>query len=158
MVVDQLLADLLVHASQRVVGSGKAAFQLRKGVLHKFFHCDPLLLGDAGGQTKTIDGTANPDTCGMDRDIIIDIALDLLDIHVRGVLGIRLDSMVVLDHSIEDLSKVLVGVPVSGVDAAVLVVELDSAGDGFGDGEAAGLGLDVLDLVPPLLGHVLGYQ
>ena len=37
-----------------------------------------------------------------------------------------------------------------------LVVELDSAGDGLGDGEATGLGLNVLDLVPPLLGHVLG--
>ena len=52
----------------------------------------------------------------------------------------------------------LVGVPVSGVDAAVLVVELNGTGAGLGDGEATGLGLDVLDLVPFLLGHVLGDQ
>ena len=40
----------------------------------------------------------------------------------------------------------------------MLVVELDGASAGLGDGEVAGLGLDVLDLVPSLLGHVLGDQ
>ena len=52
----------------------------------------------------------------------------------------------------------LVGVPVSGIDAAVLVVELDSAGNGLGEGEAAGLGLNVLQLVPFVLGDVLGHE
>ena len=40
----------------------------------------------------------------------------------------------------------------------MLVVELNGAGASLGDGEATGLGLDVLDLVPSLLGHVLGHQ
>ena len=40
----------------------------------------------------------------------------------------------------------------------MLVVELNGASAGLGDGEVAGLGLDVLDLVPSLLGHVLGDQ
>ena len=74
------------------------------------------------------------------------------------MLGVGLDAVVLLDDGVEDLGEVLVGVPVPGVDAAVLVVELDGAGAGLGQGEAAGLGLDVLHLVPLLLGHVLGHQ
>merc|ERR1719234_149573 len=96
------------------------------------------------------------DTGGVDGHISFNVALDLGGVHVGGVLGIRGDTVVVLDDGIEDLSKVLVGVKVSGIEAAVLVVELNGAGAGLGDGEATGLGLDVLHLVPSLLGHVLG--
>ena len=39
-----------------------------------------------------------------------------------------------------------------------LVVELDSAGDGLGEGEAGGLGGDGAQLVPFLLGDVLGHK
>ena len=44
-----------------------------------------------------------------------------------------------LDQRVEHVGEVLVGVPVTGVDAAVLVVELDGAGDGLGQGEPARL-------------------
>ena len=50
--------------------------------------------------------------------------LYLVDIHVAGVLGIGGDAVVLLDQGVEHVGEVLVGVPVSGVDAAVLVVEL----------------------------------
>ena len=40
----------------------------------------------------------------------------------------------------------------------MLVVELNSTGTSLGNGEATGLGLNVLDFVPSLLGHVLGHQ
>jgi len=66
--------------------------------------------------------------------------------------------MVVLDDGIKHLREVLVGVPVSGVDTTVLVVKLNSTGDGLGQGEASGLGGDVLDFVPSLLSDVLGHQ
>jgi hypothetical protein len=66
--------------------------------------------------------------------------------------------MVVLDDGIEDLREVFVAIPVTSIDTTVLVVKLDSAGTGLGDGEATGLGLNVLDAVPSLLGHVLGDQ
>merc|ERR1712240_230818 len=59
---------------------------------------------------------------------------------------------------VEDGSKVLVGVPVTGVYAAVLVVELNSASDGLDEGEAGGLGLDSLELLPLVLGDVLGNE
>jgi len=38
----------------------------------------------------------------------------------------------------------------------MLVVELNGTGTSLGNGEATGLGLDVLDFVPSLLGDVLG--
>ena len=44
-----------------------------------------------------------------------------------------------------------VGVPVPGVDAAVLVVELYGAGDGLGEREATGGRLDGRQLVPDIL-------
>ena len=119
-------------------------------------------------------GTADPYTLGMDRDIIIDVAIDLfnnivslLDTPPDWLLGfffslllslinVCLNSMVVLDHGIKGFSKVFVGVPVHGVDAKLLIVKLDITGDGFGTVEATGVGDLVLDLVPPLLGHMLG--
>ena len=52
----------------------------------------------------------------------------------------------------------LVRVPISGVDATVLVIKLDSTGDGLGQGEAAGGGDGPGQLLPQGLGHVLGHQ
>jgi len=40
----------------------------------------------------------------------------------------------------------------------MLVVELNGTGTSLGNGEATGLGLNVLDFVPSLLGDVLGHQ
>ena len=158
MVVDELLADLLVHASQGVVGSGKVTGQLGESVLQQALNTQPLLLGDARGETEAVDGTSDPDTGGVDGHLGVDVALDLVDVHVGGVLGIGRDAVVLLDDGIEDLGEVLVAIPVSGVDAAVLVVELDGALTARLEGASSGGGLDVLQFVPPLLGHVLGHQ
>ena len=158
VVVDQLLADLLIHASQGVVGSGEVTGQLGEGALQQALNTQPLLLGDARGQTEAINGTSNPDTGGVDGHLGVDVALDLLDVHVGGVLGVSRDAMVLLDEGVEDLGEVLVAIPVSGVDAAVLVVELDGALAARLEGAAGGLGGDVLQFVPLLLGHVLGDQ
>jgi len=129
-----------------------------QSVGEQLLQVDPLLLGDAGGQPEPVHVAAHADTGGVDGHAGLDVALNLLWVHVGGVLGSGGDAVVLLDDGIEYLGKVLVRVPVSGVDAAVLVVELDGAGAGLGDGESAGLGLDVLDAVPSLLGDVLGHQ
>merc|ERR1739844_558430 len=156
VVVNQLLADLLVHASQRVVVSGKVRWEALDCVCHQLLNSDTLVLGDSGGKAKAIDGTTNTDSARVDGDIRVDIALNLADIHVRGVPGRGADSVVLLDQRVKDGSEVLVRVPVSGVDTAVLVVELDGASNGLGKSEPRGLSGDVLQLVPLLLGDVLG--
>merc|ERR1719490_606149 len=158
VVVNELLADLLVHASQRVVFSGKVSGEALHCVLHQVLNSDTLVLGDSGGKAKAINGTANTDSARVDRDILIDVALNLADIHVRGVLGRWADSVVLADQRVKDGGKVLVGVPVSGVDTAVLVVELNGASDGLDEGESGSLGLDSLELLPLVLGDVLGNE
>ena len=64
--------------------------------------------------------------------------------------------MVLLDQRVKDGGKVLVGVPVTSVDAAVLVVEFNGDSDSLIKGEARCLGLDVLQLLPLVLSDVLG--
>ena len=158
MVINQLLSDGLVHPSERVVLTSQVSGQLGQSVGHQLLNVNSLLLGDSGGQTESVNVATNTDTGGVHGHAGLDVSLDLLEVHVGGVLGVSGDAVVVLDDGIEDLGEVLVGVPVSGVDTAVLVVELNGAGGSLGDGEAAGLGLDVLDFVPSLLGDVLGNQ
>jgi len=158
VIINKLLTDGLIHASERIVLASKISSQLGQSVRHHLLNVDSLLLGDSGRETESINITSNTDTGGVDGDSGFNVTLDLLGVHVGGVLGISGDAVVVLDDGIEDLGEVLVGVPVTSVDTAVLVVELDGTGAGLGDGEAAGLGLDVLDLVPSLLGDVLGHE
>ena len=52
----------------------------------------------------------------------------------------------------------LIRVPISGVNTAVLVVELDGAGDGLGEGELRGGGHGPGQLLPDGLGDILGHQ
>ena len=158
MVINQLLSDGLVHPSERVVLTSQVSGQLGQSVGHQLLNVNSLLLGDSGRQSEPVNVATNTDTGGVNGNSGLNVANNLLGVHVGGVLGIGGDAVVVLDDGIEDLGEILVGVPVSGVDTAVLVVELNGAGGSLGDGEAAGLGLDVLDFVPSLLGDVLGHQ
>ena len=95
---------------------------------------------------------------GVDWDFGVDVSVDLGGVHVRDVLEVGGESVVLADQRVEDIGEVDVGVLVSGVDAAVLVVELDGALAARLEGAASSLGGDVLQFVPPLLGHVLGDQ
>ena len=52
----------------------------------------------------------------------------------------------------------LVRIPITRIDTTMLVVELDSAGDGLGKGETAGGGDNTAQLLPDTLGDVLGHQ
>jgi len=158
VVINKLLADSLIHASKRIVVASKIICELAKSTAHQLLNINTLLLGDSGGKTESINATTNTDTGGVDWSSRINVSSDLVDIHVRSVLGIRADSMVVLDDGIEDLGEVFVAIPISSVDTAVLVVKFNSTGASLGNGEATGLGLDILDSVPSLLGHVLGDQ
>ena len=56
----------------------------------------------------------------MDGNSGLDIALHLLGVHVRGVLGISGDAVILLDDGIEDLGEILIRVPVTSINSAVL--------------------------------------
>jgi hypothetical protein len=158
VVVDQLLADLLVHAGKRVVVSGKITGQLGESAGGQLLNIDTLLLRDAGGESESLDGATNTDPDGVNGDLGVDVSVDLVHVHVGGVLEVSGQSVVLADEGVEDVSEVDVRVFISGVDAAVLVVELDSAGDGLGQGELRSLADNTAQLVPFLFGDMLGDQ
>jgi hypothetical protein len=66
--------------------------------------------------------------------------------------------MVFLDERIENNGKVLVRIPISSIDTTVLVVKVNSASNGLGQSESRGLGLDVLELIPFVLGDMFGHK
>jgi len=54
MVIHELLPDLLLHTSKRVVGTSKLPFQVSKSLLHQFLNSNTLFLGNTRRQTKSI--------------------------------------------------------------------------------------------------------
>merc|ERR1712241_1479782 len=88
MVINKLLSDLLIHASQGVVFTSKITREGSGGILHKVLNTKTLLLGDSGGKTKSIDGATNPDSGRVNWDIRVNVTIDLRGIHVRCVLGV----------------------------------------------------------------------
>jgi len=158
MVIDELLADLLIHTGQGVVGTGQVTFHFGECVLHQSLNIDTLLLGDTGGKTESLDAAANTDPAGVNRYISLNVASDLGGVHVGGVLEVGSKTMVLADEGVEDLSEVNIGVLITSIDTAMLVVELNCAGNSLGQGELRGLGNNFVELVPFVFSHVLGNQ
>jgi len=158
VVIDELLTDLLVHASERVVGTSQVTIEPLQGSGDKLLNTDTLVLGDSGGETESLNGAANTDPDRVNWDLGVDISVDLAGVHVGNMLEVSWESVVLADQGVEHISKVDVGVLVTSIDAAVLVVKLNSASNGLGKGEARSLGNNATKLVPLILGHVLGDQ
>jgi len=156
MVIDQLLADRLIHASEGVVFAGKLTLELLDSAGHQLLDSNTLFLGDSRRQAKSINGASNTDSGRVNWGTSHNVSLDLGEVHVRSVSVAGADSMVFADKGLKDRGEVLVGVPVTSVDTTVLVVKLNSTGNSLSQCEARSLGLDVLQLVPLLLGDVLG--
>merc|ERR1712012_42736 len=74
VVVNELLANLLIHSGQRVVVTGKVRGEVLDGVDHQLLDSNTLLLGDTGGKTEAIDGTANTDPARVNGSIRDNIA------------------------------------------------------------------------------------
>ena len=66
--------------------------------------------------------------------------------------------MVFLNDRIKDWSKVLVGIPVSGINSTVLVRKLNRDLDRLPESEPTGLSLDVLQGRPGLSRHIFLHQ
>merc|ERR1712228_486296 len=107
---------------------------------------------------RSINGSSNSDTGGVNWCGRINVSLDLSNIHVTCVNSIRRDSMVILDQGVKHISKNLIGVPVSSINATVLVIKLCSTSNGLGQGEPACLGHSSAQLLPDRLGHILCYK
>ena len=105
VVVDELLADLLVHPTEGVVGAGEVTGQLGESILHQALNAQPLLLGDAGRKAETVDAAADSDPSGVDRGAGVNVPLDLGDIHVARVDRIRGDAVVLLNQRIKHIGK-----------------------------------------------------
>jgi len=136
VIVDQLLSDFLVHTGKRIVCSLKVSLEVGKGLLHERLDALTLFLGNSRGKSKSINGTSDSDTARMNWNIAGNVTLDLGAVHVRSVSGRREDSMVLLDDGVKNNGKVLVRVPVTSVDTAVLVVEFNGDSDGFVESES----------------------
>ena len=95
---------------------------------------------------------------GVNRYISLNVASDLGGVHVGGVLEVGSKTMVLADEGVEDLSEVNIGVLITSIDTAMLVVELNCAGNSLGQGELRGLGNNFVELVPFVFSHVLGNQ
>ena len=131
VVIDQLLPGSLSHAQKRVVGTGQVLAELSESGLHEALNGQTLLLGDTGGESEAVNAPSNPDPGGLDRSGGINVALDLVNIHVTLVPEVGLESMVVQDDGLKDILEVLVGVGIAGINAAVLIIEVNGASDGL---------------------------
>jgi len=158
MVIDQLLADLLVHAGQAVVVASQVAFELGESVLHQVLNTDTLILGDSGGKTESLDGAADTDSARVNGDIGFNVGGDFGGVHVRGVLEVSSKTMVLTDEGIEDISEVKIRILITSIDTAMLVVELNGTSDSLGQGETRGCGNMVAQFCPFFGGDVLGSQ
>merc|ERR1719365_579100 len=96
MIINKLLSDLFIHSSKRVVFTREISRESSSGFLHEALNSKTLILSDSRRQSKSINGSTNSDSCRMDWDISIDIAIDLGSIHVRSVLRVSRDSMIFL--------------------------------------------------------------
>merc|ERR1719260_423393 len=77
VVINKLLADSLIHASQGVVGTSKVTGQLGQSRAHQLLNVNSLLLGDSGGQTESINVATNTDSGGVDRHLRVNVTVDL---------------------------------------------------------------------------------
>jgi len=158
MVIDELLADLLIHTGQGVVGTSQVTFHFGESVLHQSLNIDTLLFGDAGGKTESLDGAADTDSARVNGDIGFNVGGDFGGVHVRGVLEVSSKTMVLTDEGIKNISEVNIRILITSIDTAMLVVELNGTSDSLGQGETRGCGNMVAQFCPFFGGDVLGSQ
>merc|ERR1712156_1200368 len=158
VVIDELLADSFIHTSQGVVVTSQISFQLSKSILHEGLNINTLLFGDARGKTKSLDGTANTDSAGVNGNIWFNIGSDFAGIHVRGVLEISTKTMVFTNEGVKNISKINVRILITSIDTAMLIVKFNSTSNSLCQGEARGLGDMITQFCPFFSSNVLGSQ
>ena len=94
----------------------------------------------------------------VDRSSGINVASDLVSVHVRGVGKALGETMVLLNDGIENISKEFIGILISSIDTTVLVIELNSTSNCLSKSESRGLGFKSSKLGPFVSSDVLCYQ
>merc|ERR1711994_1095104 len=140
VIINQLLSDSLIHSSQGIVVAREITSEFFESSNHEFFHVNTLLLGDSRGQTESLDGSSNTNSDGVNWDIIGNVSLDFVDVHVGNMFESSGETVVFADEWVKDFSKVNVRIFITGVDTAMLVVEFNSDGNSLGQSESRGLG------------------
>merc|ERR1719362_1536209 len=158
MVIDELLTNSLIHASQWAVFTSKITSHLSQSVAHQSFNIDTLLFGDSGGETESLDGTSDTDSARVNGNIGFNVSGNLGGVHVRDMFEVCGKAMVFTDQRIKDISKVNVGILITSIDTAMLVVEINGTSDSLSQGEARGLGHMVSKFSPFGFGNVGSYQ
>merc|ERR1719431_1906913 len=108
VVINQLLADRLFHSSKWVILSSKFSSECLHSIRHQLLNSNTLLLGDSGRKSKSINGATNTDSGRVNWGTFNDVSLDLVEVHIRCMLGTWRNSVVFLDQRIKHWSKVLV--------------------------------------------------
>merc|ERR1712001_163594 len=106
VIIDQLLSDLLVHASQWVVVTGKITRELGESSLHELFNSNTLFLGDSRGESESLDGSSDTNSDRVYWDIRANVSLDFVNAHVGNVFEASWETVVFADEWVKDLSKV----------------------------------------------------
>ena len=94
----------------------------------------------------------------VNGDLGINVLGDFGRIHVRGVLKVSRKTMVFHNEGIKDIGKVNVGILITSIDTAMLVVELNGTSNSLGQGEARGGGHVIAQFCPFFGSDVLGGQ
>ena len=105
---------------------------------------------------KSFFGSNSP--ARVNGDLGVNVGGDLGGIHVRGVLEVSGETVVLHDEGIENISEIDVRIFITSIDTAMLVVEFNSASNGLGQSEAGGGGHMVTQFSPLFSGGVLGGQ
>ena len=113
---------------------------------------------DTGGQTEPREIATHADPDGLDAGVGIDAFVDLGEVHVALMDGCGGDVVVIIDDGIEHVTELNVRVPITGVYAAMLVLELNGTGDGFGESELRGSRTYLVQLLPGGLCEVFSNQ
>merc|ERR1712018_587088 len=140
VIINQLLSDSLIHSSQWIVVASKITGELCESSNHELFHVNTLLLGDSRGQTESLDGSSNTNSDRVYWDIIGNVSLDFVDVHVGNMFESSGETVVFADEWVKDIGKVNVRIFITSVDTTMLVVEFNSDGNSLGQCESRGLG------------------
>merc|ERR1719436_980764 len=158
VVINQLLSYFLVHASQSIVVSSKIACEFCESSLHEIFNSNTLVLGDSRGQTESLDGSSDTDSDRVNGDLRCYVSLDVFNVHVGNVFEASGETMVFANKRVKYISKVKVGIFVTSIDTAVLVIEFYCDSDSLSQSESRGLCDNAGKLVPFFFGDMLGNQ